>query len=431
MAESLAGRHADAAHATPKADHAPPGGAPKYDPTQDPNLGALSEHYEAGTRGSDAIGHDSTGGWSYGKYQIATRTGTMKSFLNYAKHHDPDVYQALEEAGGAKGAAAHSPEFVKAWHKAAADGSLQPLEHGFVRDTHFTPQREKLAEAGLDLSKRDRALNDAVWSTAVQHGRDTHVVTNALGHLVKAEEAKDAKTGAHRTHQQIVDGIDDKHLIEAIYEERGATTTVGHKTVMKYFHGSSQQVQDSVAHRFKSESAQAVSMIGHRGELMAEATAGHHAAGTHHAGGASHVAEHQHHHVGEHHHAQAHGARPPEEVLTGKVLTRHSLGGGGEDPFAAYVPPPAIELHATALPPLSVPDPALAPARPSDSVRDWSAMASQVGPAGSENPGGAAAPDERRQASAAYWQSRASSAAGTQARESGADQRDATPAMER
>jgi hypothetical protein len=172
-----------------------------------------------------------------------------------------------------------------------------------------------------------------------------------------------------------------------------------------------------VAHRFKSESARAVAMIGHRGEPTAEVAAGHHATG--------------HHHAAAHHHAQAHAARPPEEVVTGKVLMRHSAAGGGEDPFAAQVAPRPVELHATALPPLSVPDPALPPARQSDGARDWSAMAGQSGPADAGSPGGASAPDERARASAAYWQSRASSAAGTQARESGADQRDATPAMER
>jgi hypothetical protein len=232
----------------------------KADPTQDPNLGSLSARYEAGDRGSTAVGHDTTGGWSYGKYQIATRTGTMKRFLAHVKEADPDLHAALDRAGGEKGATEHSAAFAKAWDKAARDGTLAPLEHGFIQETHFTPQQEKLAAAGLDLTKRDKALSDAVWSASVQHGPDSSVLTTALKNAVDAEKARDTATGHHRTDQQIIDRMDDKTLIDAIYDERGATKPTakagdkaGDKTVLKYFTRSSEAEQESVANRFRSE----------------------------------------------------------------------------------------------------------------------------------------------------------------------------------
>jgi hypothetical protein len=63
-------------------------------------LGFLSERFEASSAGSLAIGYDSTGGTSYGKYQIASKTGTMKSFLSFLKANGYDVaYKKLIAAG--------------------------------------------------------------------------------------------------------------------------------------------------------------------------------------------------------------------------------------------------------------------------------------------------------------------------------------------
>src|ERR1051326_926194 len=228
------------------------------DPTNAPDLGSISAKYESGAKGSNAIGNDTTGGWSYGKYQIATKTGTMKQFLDYVKTANPDLSKALEDAGGDKGATDHTDKFVAAWNKAASDGTLSPLEHGFIKGTHFDKQEETLKADGLDLAKRDKALSDVVWSVSVQHGPDTGLVTKALKKLVDAEKAKDKAAKTTRTDEEIVASIDDKDIIDAIYDERGATKEVKQadgttKTVLKYFSGSTDAGQKSVADRFKSE----------------------------------------------------------------------------------------------------------------------------------------------------------------------------------
>jgi hypothetical protein len=63
-------------------------------------LGFLSERFEASSAGSLAIGYDSTGGTSYGKYQIASKTGTMTAFLNFLKSNNYTVaYSKLSKAG--------------------------------------------------------------------------------------------------------------------------------------------------------------------------------------------------------------------------------------------------------------------------------------------------------------------------------------------
>ena len=56
----------------------------------DANIGALSEKYES--RGNPAIiGWDSTGGWSYGKYQLAANTGALNEFHAWLEQTHPDL----------------------------------------------------------------------------------------------------------------------------------------------------------------------------------------------------------------------------------------------------------------------------------------------------------------------------------------------------
>jgi hypothetical protein len=83
-------------------------------------IGKLSATFESGTAGVNAIGYDKNGGTSYGTYQIASKPGTMKEF---------------------------------------------------IESTHYQPARDKiLAKTGVDMDSLPLAAREALWSTAVQHG---------------------------------------------------------------------------------------------------------------------------------------------------------------------------------------------------------------------------------------------------------------------
>jgi hypothetical protein len=134
------------------------------------SLGVLSEKFESnGDPG--AIGVDSTGGPSYGQYQIATKTGTMASFLKFLARTNAGFASKLEAAGGNAGATSKSAAFVAAWKELARDPAFRKAQHGFIKATHYDPfiqlQREKLA---FDIDTRSPALQNVAWSTAVQHG---------------------------------------------------------------------------------------------------------------------------------------------------------------------------------------------------------------------------------------------------------------------
>lgn len=195
-------------------------------------LGSLSARYES--RGdAGAIGFDSTGGWSYGAYQIATKTGTMTRFLQYLQEKNPDMANTLNTAGGVQGAAAGTDQFKQAWQELSRkDRSFYQAQRQFISDTHYKPLAQKiLRETGIDVNKRSRALQEVTHSTAVQHGPGTNVITLAIQRAGGAN----AK---------------DEDIIREVYNERGTR-----------FGSSTAQVQASVANRFRQERQDALRML--------------------------------------------------------------------------------------------------------------------------------------------------------------------------
>lgn len=203
-------------------------------------LGGLSEKYESnGNPG--AIGYDSVGGWSYGKYQIATKPGSMVNFLAYEKVNDPTAYAALEAAGGESGALSGSDTFKAAWKQQASNNSqFSDDQKGFIQSTSYNVAVSKIKNlSGLDVTKRSLAVQDAVWSTSVQNGPNSKVFTNAFAN-------------------KNTSNMSDADIINAIYDERGRTTSSG---TLVYFSSSSTAVQKSVANRYKSERQTALAML--------------------------------------------------------------------------------------------------------------------------------------------------------------------------
>ena len=191
-------------------------------------LGSLSAKYESGTRGSHAIGWDSTGGTSYGKYQIASRTGTMDKFLRYADEHSPEVAAQLRAAGPSDGG--KNGQFAQVWKQLADSGKLGDLEHGFIKKTHYDPAYNNLKDPQLKaLVDSSPALQEALWSTSVQHGGGTNIFNKVFK-----------------------EGMSERDLISGIYAERKTR-----------FGKSSESVRNSVINgRFPDEERRALAMVG-------------------------------------------------------------------------------------------------------------------------------------------------------------------------
>lgn len=163
-------------------------------------LGKLSEKYETGGRGPGTVssGIGDPGGVSYGCYQLASRTGTAKRFV------EAEGAPWRAELSLPPGSAA----FSAAWRAIAArePERFAEAQHAFIERTHYRPAVMAVrAATGVDLDARHPAIRDVVWSCAVQHGRASAILSAAV---TRAENAGQID--------------DDRALIEAIYDERDA-----------------------------------------------------------------------------------------------------------------------------------------------------------------------------------------------------------------
>lgn len=201
-------------------------------------LGALSAKYETGGRGPGTVssGKGDPGGVSYGSYQMASKMGVPQKFVAQSGFPWLTDFQNLS---------AGSAEFTACWKRIAAsdEDAFQKCQHEYIKKTHYDLLAAKiLNDDQLDVNTRSRALQDVVWSTAVQHGGNTSMVHKAL-----------ANVSCART-----DAAFDEQLIRAIYAERGRKKADGN---LAYFSRSSPNVQKGVANRFQNELKDALAML--------------------------------------------------------------------------------------------------------------------------------------------------------------------------
>lgn len=228
----------------------PPAPAPAPTPSPQPTaatkpagghvLGKLSEKFETGGRGPGIVstGVGDAGGVSYGSYQMTSKPGggRVKEFIS-----QPDFPFGARFAGLTPG----TPAFTAAWKALAAErpDEFHATQHEFIKRTHFDRLVRKIrTEDGLDVTTRSHALQDVIWSTAVQHGPGSGIPHTALGTL-----------GV-----QPPDPEFDRKLIIAIYSERGRKKADG---TLVHFSRNSAAVQAGVAKRFVNEQRDALDML--------------------------------------------------------------------------------------------------------------------------------------------------------------------------
>ena len=173
-------------------------------------LGDLSKKYES-SGNPGAIGYDSTGGWSYGTYQLA--------------HNNAQRFvQQSPYAEDFAGITFNSDAFRNKWKEVAKRDpeGFAGAQEDFIAKTHYEPLAAKAAKAGLDLSEHSPVLAQVIFSTGVQHGANTDVVNRAI--------------------KKVGPDADDATLIKAIYQERWGGGS--------QFANSTPQVRQAVKNRF-------------------------------------------------------------------------------------------------------------------------------------------------------------------------------------
>ena len=212
-------------------------------------VGSLSRKYETTKEGCGAVskGTGDHGGVSYGSYQLASNMGRPAEFL--AAEGKP---WADDFAGKTQGTDA----FSAVWRAVAKrePEQFEEAQHAYIKRTHYDVQVKKIAkDTGFDVNSASRALQNVVWSCAVQHGPGSSLVAKVMGGLA-------LKPG---------DPLFEKTLIIAIYGERGRRNADGK---LVYFKSSSDAFQQGVAQRFTREMKDALDMLAAE-QALAAATA--------------------------------------------------------------------------------------------------------------------------------------------------------------
>lgn len=186
-------------------------------------LGKTSKRYESGSGGPATIssGVGDPGGISYGSYQLSTTKGTLAEYLKYSDNYN-HAFDGLKPK---------TKEFDQKWKELANnDPQFHQSQHEFIALKHYQPQLQALKQAGFDFSERGKAVQDMVWSLAVQH-RDYTVD--------KIKRAQDESGLNFKT-------ATDAEIIEAVYDSKL-------RHYKQDFRRSSPQVQESVRKRILSE----------------------------------------------------------------------------------------------------------------------------------------------------------------------------------
>ena len=211
-------------------------------------LGSLAAKFESGAEGIAAIGYDRKGGTSYGKYQIASRVGTMDSFISYLQDKAPDLAGRLNAAGPAN-TGGRNGKMPDEWRKIAAEEPqrFEQLQSDFIRSSHFEPAMQGIAEStGLAFESMPVALQEVLFSTAVQHGPTgaTRIVSQAVQRVGanKLQAGNGKKSAASKKAEE--------QLITQIYNLRAGQ-----------FVSSTTQVQSAVRNRMKQEMREAIEML--------------------------------------------------------------------------------------------------------------------------------------------------------------------------
>jgi hypothetical protein len=209
-----------------------------------PTLGDLSQKYETAGRGSTTIsgGTGDAGGVSYGTYQMTSKPngGTVARFV--AQTDFPWRVDFTDLTPG-------SPKFSAKWKDLANrfPDNFREAEHEYIKRTHFDPLCRKIkVDDDVDIAHCSHALQDVIWSTAVQHGPKATIVHLAFERMRTAGTFNPSAPNF------------DRNAIQAIYAERGRKDANG---VLVHFSRNSPAVQQGVARRFVAELADALKML--------------------------------------------------------------------------------------------------------------------------------------------------------------------------
>ena len=212
----------------------------------DPNIGALSEKYES--RGDPAvIGEDNGGGPSYGKYQLASKQGSLNEFHAWLATAHPDLESQLAAAGGPAAGRAGTAAYKAAWRQVMGTPAGSAAQSEYAGLKYFVPATKRIKKgAGIDITQRSITVQQAAFSTAIQYG------SGGASELFR----KSLKELGYPPNEISTTQPTDAALIRALYKARRLTVTSG-----SHFTKETARTKQSVFNRFHNEEADALKSL--------------------------------------------------------------------------------------------------------------------------------------------------------------------------
>ena len=113
-------------------------------------------------------------------------------------------------------------------------------QHAYIERTHYQPVIDKvLKNTGVDLSSRSSVVQDVAWSTSVQHGAASKILTDAVNEVKITTTANSTEF--------------DKQLINQVYKNR--TDYVNNLSTLD------KSGKASLAARYVNENTRALEML--------------------------------------------------------------------------------------------------------------------------------------------------------------------------
>lgn len=175
----------------------------KFDPNA--KLGSYFAKYESGDKGVDAIGYDTGGGTSYGKYQFSSVTGGMEDLLTYMEKQGGEAAEAARRirAAGPLNTGSKNGAAVDAYNAEVARNRemMERVQDEFAYKNYYVSALSGLDGDFQQRIEGNRALQEVLFSSSIQHGQG-----GARGIFKKALEQNPNAT--------------DEELISAIFQIR-------------------------------------------------------------------------------------------------------------------------------------------------------------------------------------------------------------------
>ena len=210
-------------------------------------LGDLSALYESnGDPGCVSTGYGDLGGISYGAYQLASNTGSVDEFIQWGIDYGAyyrDYANSLNQYD------VNSDAFISQWKYLASvdpQGFLR-MQHDYIKSEYYDKACRYLANNGLHANKHSEALQNVIWSRAVQYGP---------GNVVDLFNEALAYVPGY-TDEWNLSWVDDKRfdydLIVGVYESNKSSEWISSSL--------SYDVRQGVYHRMDSEKQEALTMF--------------------------------------------------------------------------------------------------------------------------------------------------------------------------